>query len=384
MSRERARENQPGPAATIAEEDPRTPQMAELLQSDAHPAAAWWRGALIGAAALTLALGTLLGIWMLARPIALLIAAVAIAEALAPLVDRLDRRMPRSLAVAVVYVAFVGIVAGAGWIMVPRIVDQAQVLAENTPDLADRFQRTMDDWDPSGDGRISDALERSLNRFSGALTEIPLTIASSIVQIVLVLFMSIYWLISAPALGRFFRGLFPPRMVPKVDQVLAELRASVGGFVRGEAIAALAVGTITYVGLSVIGVKYAILLAMLIMIGEVVPVIGPIFASIPAIAIGFIDSPTQGVIVVIFYLVLQQLESNVILPQVMDKTAHVPPLLSLIAIFAGSSIGGLLGAFVAIPTAAALKVLATTVAAPALRDWSSRNELQTRQPQGRH
>jgi predicted PurR-regulated permease PerM len=357
----------------------RTPQAAELLRSDSHPEAAWWRGALIGAAALALALGLLAAVWLLARPLALLVAAIAIAEALAPVVDRLQRRMPRSAAVALVYAVVVVVAAGILWLTVPRLVDQAELLAQNTPDLVQRMQTTVDEWDPSGDGRISDALERNVDRFSGALIGLPLEIASSAVKIVLVLFMSIYWLISAPALGRFTRSLFPEEMVPHVDEVLGQLRASVGGFVRGEGIAALLVGAISYIGLTIIGVDYALVLALLVTVGELVPIIGPIFASIPAIAIGFIDSPTQGVIVIIFYAVLQQLESNVILPQVMDRTAHVPPLIALFAIFAGGTIGGLLGAFVAIPIAAAIKVLVVMVAAPAQRDWSGRRAFATRQ-----
>jgi len=99
-------------------------------------------------------------------------------------------------------------------------------------------------------------------------------------------------------------------------------------------------------------------------------VVGPIFAAIPAIAIALVDSPQQAIIVTIFFIALQQLESNLLVPFIMRQQADVPPLLSLFALLAGSALGGLLGAIIAIPLAGALRVLVVQVLAPAERAWS--------------
>jgi predicted PurR-regulated permease PerM len=270
--------------------------------------------------------------------VALLFAAIAIAEALSPVVERLERRMPRPVAVIVVYAAFVLVLVGLGWILIPRLVDQAQTLADNTPDLVARLERELNEWDPGGSERIMTTIRDNMGRFSTVLIDLPFRIVSSVVQIVLVLFMSAYWLVSAPKLGRFVRGLFPPEQSAKVDEVIGELRQSVGGYVRGELIASIVIGSISFVGLSIIGVEYAIVLALIAAIGELIPIIGPILSAIPALAIALIDSPRQAVIVLVFYILLQQFESNILLPHVMDQ---IPPLLSMIALLAGGTIGGL-------------------------------------------
>jgi predicted PurR-regulated permease PerM len=352
--------------------EPRTPQLEELVESDAAPGAAWWRGALIGASALALALGFLYLVRLLVLPLTLLFAAIAIGEALSPVVDRLERRMPRTVAVIAVYVAFVLALAGLGWFMVPRLADQAQTLADNTPDLISRLERKLNEWDPGGGEQITSTIGDNLSRFSSLLIDLPVRIVSSVVQIVLVMFMSAYWLITGPRLGEFVRGLFPARTAAQVDEVIGELRQSVGGYVRGEILASIIIGSISYIGLSIIGVQYAIVLALIAFFGEFLPIIGPILSAIPALAIALIDSPSQALIVLVFYVLLQQFESNILLPQVMNQTAHIPPLLSIIALFAGGTVGGLLGALVAIPMAGALKVLITSVAAPAIRAWSGR------------
>jgi len=145
---------------------------------------------------------------------------------------------------------------------------------------------------------------------------------------------------------------------------------TMGGYVRATGINGVIIGAMTYVGLLVIGVEYTLVLAVLAGLGEFLPVVGPIFAAIPAIAIALIESPQQAIVVTIFYIALQQLESNLLVPFIMRQQADVPPLLSLFALLAGSALGGLLGAIVAIPLAGALRVLVVRVLAPAEREWS--------------
>jgi putative heme transporter len=322
---------------------------------------------LIGAAAIALGLTSVALVYLLAVPLALLFAAIAIGEALAPVVDRLEKGMPRTLAVLIVYAAFVATLIAAGWFAWPRIIGQAEQFVAEAPDLAERLPRILREWDPTEDHRLVEAAQQALDQFTGIIVAIPMALISSTVTVGLVIVLSAYWLITAPALGRFTRSLVPPSHSAQFEDVTGELRSSVGGFVRGEVIMAIIVGVLTYAGLTIIGVEYAAVLALVAAIGELIPVVGPILASIPAIIIALFDSPTQALIVAGFYIVLQQVESNVLLPQVMRHTAHVPPLLSVVALFAGAELGGLLGAIVAIPLSGAAKVVAVSVLAPAIR-----------------
>lgn len=334
------------------------------------PSFAWWRAAVVGASALTLALGLLVAVWLLGRPLALLFAAIVIAQALAPVVGWLERWLPRGIAIALVYVGLLLAVIALGWVMVPRLVDQAQDLAATAPDLIERLRARAERWEPGNSARIIEALQRNVNRFAASLVTLPLAIASSLTQIVLVLFMSVYWLIAMPALHRFGLSLFPERRRERAAAVWHELGQTVGGYVRAVAINGVLVAVGDYIGFSFIGVQYPIVLALIGALGELVPVIGPILATVPAVGVALLESPTQALIVLGFKIVVQQVESNVLVPLVMRRQANIPPLLALVALFAGSEIGGILGAIVAIPAAGALRVLVVRVIAPGIRRWS--------------
>jgi predicted PurR-regulated permease PerM len=351
-------------------EAPRTPELAELIRPGPTPAASWWRAGAIGGLAIALAAVSLFAVRLLIEPLLLLVIAIAIAEALAPTVERLERRMPRPLAVAAIYIAFVLAVGLLGWLTVPSLVDQGRELAENAPDLVERGRARIDSWVPGGGDRIAETAQGRLGGFGGGLVDLPFTIATSIAEFVLVVAMSFYWLTMAPALRRFARSFFPPERQAEADGVMDEVGSAVGGYLRGEGLTALLMAGIVYAGLSIIGVDYALVLALITGVGELIPVLGPVLAAIPALAVALLDSPTQAVIVLVFFIVVQQLESNVLLPNIMQREAGTPPLLALFALFAGGAAYGLTGAIAAIPFAAALRVIVLRVVAPAIRDWT--------------
>ncbi len=142
-----------------------------------------------------------------------------------------------------------------------------------------------------------------------------------------------------------------------------------GGFVRGVVIDAAIIGALVYVGLSVIGVEYTLVLALIAGLGEVVPIVGPIVGSIPAILVALLDSPTQALIVAGFFFAVQQIESNIVTPFVMRSQTDIPPILTLFAVAVGGAIGGIFWVLIAIPAMGALRVLVLRVLAPAEREW---------------
>ncbi len=132
----------------------------------------------------------------------------------------------------------------------------------------------------------------------------------------------------------------------------------------------LLVGAATFSGLTVIGVDFPLVLALIAGIAELIPIVGVYIATIPAVAIALIESPTQALMVLGFYVLLQQIESNLLLPALMRHQAGIPALLAVFALFAGEQLAGILGALIAIPLAGALQVLVVRVVAPALRRWT--------------
>lgn len=354
--------------------DTQSPALNDDESRTTEQSIAWWRGSVIVGVALAVAIATLVALWLLARPITLILIAIIIAQALAPIVTRLERWIRRGIAVVIVYLALLLVVGGLGWLVIPPLIAEAQTLVTNVPALMDESRTWLDNLDPASASRISAAAESAVDRFSSVLLSLPFTLFSSVIDVVVVVFMSIYWLLATPALFRFALSLFPEEQRPRAGRVLDAMGQTMGGYVRATAINGVIIGVMTYVGLLVIGVEYMLVLAVLSGLGEFLPVIGPILAATPAIAVALLDSPQQAVIVTIFFILLQQLESNLLVPFIMRSQAGVPPLLSLFALLGGSTLGGILGALIAIPIAGALRVLVVRVFAPAEREWSGADE----------
>ena len=325
---------------------------------------------MVQAIALALAFGLLYVVWLLLRPLALLFAAVVVATTLEPIVDLLERRLPRVLAVVAVYLALALVVAGIGWLIVPSVTEQARTLAENAPDLVQRAQDWLNRWQQGSDARISERLQSGVGRFGTTLATLPLTLLTVAAELLLVLGMSVYWLIVKPALRRFALSLLPERQRAQASDVLSEMGRTVGGFIRGAALDGLIMAALVYVGLLILGVEYPLVLAAVVFVGELVPIVGPFVAAVPAVGIALLDSPAQAIKVAVFYAVIQQIESNIVEPNVMSKQTDMPPLLVLFALLAGGSLAGVLGALLAIPLAGALRVFVLRVIVPAVRRWT--------------
>jgi predicted PurR-regulated permease PerM len=140
-----------------------------------------------------------------------------------------------------------------------------------------------------------------------------------------------------------------------------------GGYVRGVVIDALIVGLLATAGLWLIGYEYAVVAGLISAIGELFPVIGPVLAAVPIVLVALLDSPRQAIIVLVFYILLQQVEGQILTPLVMKSQTDVPEVLVLFALVSGAAVAGLLGALVAIPAAAAARVIVVDALAPALR-----------------
>ena len=347
----------------------RLPRPEDLARPGAT-ASRWWRGVALGALSLALALGLLAAIWLLARPLALLLAAIVIAQALSPAVGWLERRLPRPVAIGLVYLALLLVLAALVGLVVPSLVSQAQELIDNGPRLLERGRAWLDRWRWLGVDRLTGALGSNSGQTGTALVTVPVKVLASAVELILILAMSAYWLAAMPRLHRFALSLVPEGRRPRAAALLHEVGHTMGGYVRGVAIDALVVGLAVSLGLTLIGVDYPLVLALIAALGEFVPVVGPIAASVPAIVIALLDSPFKALLVLAFYAVVQLAESYLLLPNVMRTQSDIPPLLVLFALAAGGAIGGILGALVAIPLAGAIQVLVVRVLAPSVRRWT--------------
>ncbi len=202
------------------------------------------------------------------------------------------------------------------------------------------------------------------------MASLPLTIFASLTELLLIFFLSLYWLIAQPKLRAYVLSLVPGEQRAKTGDMLTEIGQTIGGYVRGTIIDALIVAALTYVGLLVIGLRFPLVLAIIAGIGELIPVVGPILSAVPALGIALVTGDGNFMLVLGFYVALQQIESNVLVPLVMRSQAHIPPLLSLFAFFVGTAVAGIVGALIAIPLFGALQVIVVRMLVPAERRWA--------------
>jgi len=328
-----------------------------------------WRVAVELGLAIAFGLGFVAAIGYLAVPLAILILSITIASALSPLVEWLQRWLPRAVAVALVYLVLLLLLGLAGWFLLPVLFRQVQDVLNRVPSLIALIQRQRQRWDLGTDIQLSDLLSMAASNLSATVFSLPLRIASSLLEILITFFLSFYWLLAAPGFSASIRSLFPEHQHRRVNHVLASMSREMGGYVRGSAINALIVGMLAGLGLYLAGINYPLVLGTITAFGELIPYIGPIVAAIPAVGVGLLQSPWKAILALIVYVAIKQIEGHVLTPNIMRSQTDVPQALVIFALLAGGSIGGILGALVAIPLAGVLRVLMQELIAPAIRRW---------------
>jgi predicted PurR-regulated permease PerM len=193
----------------------------------------------------------------------------------------------------------------------------------------------------------------SLTTYAPNITNNILDVISSVFSntlfIMATLFFSLYFLIEENLANSFLAKYLKKDQADKVDKVLSLAEKRMASWFWGEVILMTVVGVVTYIGLSLLGVKYALPLAVLAGLLEIVPNIGPIIAAVPAVLIGFSTSLFTGVSALALYVVVQQLENNLIVPVIMKKAVGINPVITLLALLIGGRFGGVLGVLLGIP-----------------------------------
>lgn len=330
----------------------------------------WWRAVLIGAGALALGLALLSLVRIFLRPLAFLFLAVVLGEALEPLVGWLERWLPRLVAIIVVYLVILLIIGVIVWRAIPPLITQAQAAVMRLPEWVDRLQDLVAQWNGLSGGRLIDAILSQMDRVTQGVALLPLAIISSTAEFAVVVVMSMYWLIVSPTLQRFVLSLLPPGRHSETGALLRDIGRNMGGYVRGLMIDAMILGAAAYVGLLFIQVRFHLVLAGVAALGGLIPIVGSTLAGAAMVGVALTQSLAKGAIVFIFYLILQFIENNILLPNIIHRQAYISPFLVIFALFAGAAVGGILGALVAIPLSATLRVIVLQVIVPLIRRWS--------------
>jgi len=167
---------------------------------------------------------------------------------------------------------------------------------------------------------------------------------------------SFYMLIDRHRLGQTIEDLFPSRYREKATLTIHLVEQKLGAWLRGQVVLSLVVGTITWVALTLLGIPFALPLAIMAGFLEIIPTLGPIIAAIPATIVGLAISPVMAVTVILVYTGIQLSENNILVPKIMQKSAGVSPLLVLISITIGAKLAGVMGVIIAVPFVIMLQV----------------------------
>ena len=328
----------------------------------------------VGATGALLALGLWASLGRLASTLSLLLVAFFIALALDPLVERLTARVPRAAAVTVVFAGLLAVLGAIGWLVLPTAVTQGTALTQETPEyvagvLDASWFRELD--------RSYDVLDRVQEELTNKLTDQSFVegllggilgagraVLSGTFQVLTVLILALYLLASLPRVKQAVYAVVPASRRPRVESLSEEIMRRVGAYAGGQALIATLNAVLAFVMMTLVGVPYAAALAVVVGVLGLIPMVGATLGAVLVTVVAFVDEPRSALIVIVYFVVYQQVENYVVAPRVMQQTVSVPGIVTVVAALAGGALLGVLGALLAIPVAAGLLLIYEEVLVP--------------------
>lgn len=276
-------------------------------------------------------------------------------------------KIPRKLAIMLIFVILIGIVIAVIELIGPLIQDQFKRLIENVPDMVKAAQDAFTYWQKNQEyipqfakdiiANLTTKLQTNALATGGAVAKVLGNVFGFIFSLVIVPFILFYMLNDRDRFVPNVTRFFPKSKEKEIRSVLHDMDKALGGYIQGQLIVSSVVGILLLIGYLIIGLDYALILALFGMATNVIPFLGPFIAATPAIIVAFFQNPIMALYVVIIMFVAQQIESNLVSPQVMGKTLNVHPLTIILLILVGGNLAGVLGMILIIPTYAVLKVV---------------------------
>lgn len=316
-----------------------------------------------------------LSFWLLYRfsqVVFTLFVALLLGTILRPVVTALQRRgLPGNAAVILLYFLLLALLIGFGLLVAPLIVTQTTTIVAAAPG----YLQTASDWLVDNPnqliGRLGDLFAGSLSPDQSPLPQSGQRIldiagqalgyigsaSQGFLTAVAILLIAFYWTLDGPRYVRSLVLLLPKDKRESTQELIAAIETKVSAYIAGQGVLMLAVGGMALAAYTAIGLPYVLVLALVAGLMEAVPLVGPLLGAVPAALVALSLGPDKLVWVIVATLIIQQLENSLLVPRVMRKAVGVNPFVSLLAIFAFSSLLGVPGALMAIPTAAIIQLL---------------------------
>ncbi len=291
---------------------------------------------------------TLISIWLLFEVrsiIVLLFIAFILMTAVTPIVNLAKKiKIPTIVVMLLIYFGLIALLSSVVASLLPALVTQTKGISQALPtylhSLEDIFNTSIN----------PNVTSDYLNSIPSNLLKIVTGAFNNIILVLAIFFMSYYLVLERPRLHKYLLHFFPNKDAEaRAENLVISVEKQVGGWVRGQILLMVVIGILTYIGLTILGIPYALPLAVIAGLLEVVPNLGPTIAAIPAILMGLTVSPMIGLGALIMSIVIQQLENNLIVPRIMQSATGTAPLVTITVLLAGYTLGGVVGAILGMP-----------------------------------
>lgn len=298
--------------------------------------------------------------------ILIILVAVVIASAVEPAVRWLGKnKLPRVPAVLLVYISMVALLAGVFYVFVPIFLEESANLISASP----QYLQSLELWTSQTIGfdvwksaesslsvrELATGARSIIGGVSGSLFNTLSTVFGGALSFVLIMVLSFYLAVQKNGIANFLKIVTPYRYHTYVINLWERSQIKIGRWMQGQLLLSLVIGMLVYLGLTILGVRNALLFGILAGILEIIPLFGPIIAAIPVIAISFVDGGVSLAMLVIgLYVIIQQFENHLLAPIVINKVVGVSPVLVIIALIIGAQLAGFLGVILSVPMSAAL------------------------------
>lgn len=315
---------------------------------------------------------SIFGVWLvyqLREIVVLLLIILAIAVAFSPIIKAWEKFIPRTVAIALLYVLVVVVVLAAVALLLPPLINQfsdfltyvQSQLSNGSPASDAYLERFKTNIDLLVHGEGLQAIGDILGQFQGSLGAVLNTTAGFIggaIAVITVFITSFYLLLEEQNMERFLGSLAPASQRKRIEKIFDKISVKMGGWLRGQLILMGIIGTVNAIGLAIIGVPYPLLLGLWSGLTESLPIVGPILGAAPGVILAFATLGwIKGLIVLALYLVVQQIENHFLVPKIMGKVLGLSPLTIIFSLLIGGKLLGLIGVMIAVPIAAAISVI---------------------------
>jgi predicted PurR-regulated permease PerM len=307
-------------------------------------------------------------IWEVRNALLLIYISALIAIGLSPLVSELERKrflrqgVPRWAAILVIYLCIIAVLVAIAAMVIPAVVRQARDLAMELPRLLHQGQQWLIDRgiltrEISAREAVQQTAPSAAQDTLGLVANAVFGVIGGVFGLITALVLAFYLLVDSSSLILVFVRLFPREKRPQVNDACRRVTNKISAWLGGQLLLGGIIGSTAALGLFLLGVPFFWVLALIAGIGELIPIVGPILSAVPAVLVALSVSPTLALGVILFFVAQQQLENHLLVPKIMQRQVGISPVFIIIALLIGGSLLGIMGAILAIPTAAILQVL---------------------------